>query len=182
MLNSSGNTWPQSPWLAKPLWTDPEIKSGVSVRLLMSTKKKKAKKLQLGNEWSSILPKSSLARKKPPCQQQCSPVDLCKNFDIIFLSEFLIDYLIDWLINKLDWMMNKIACLIWQLNEIDGYICDSDWLIGSVNCFMYLLIHYSDIRSSRWRCWHVRRSIEFNHVILIHLSHYFLWRNILTVL
>ena len=35
--NSSGNTQPQSSQLAEPLWTDPGVKSGISVRVLIST-------------------------------------------------------------------------------------------------------------------------------------------------
>ena len=35
--NSSGNTRPQSTHLAEPLWTDPGLKSGISVRDLIST-------------------------------------------------------------------------------------------------------------------------------------------------
>ena len=61
--NSSGNTRPQSSQLAGPLWTDPCLKSGISVRVLISTLKKKA---QAQNEWSNILPKSLQVRKKPP--------------------------------------------------------------------------------------------------------------------
>ena len=34
--NSSGN-WPQSSQLAEPLWTDPGLNSGISVRELIST-------------------------------------------------------------------------------------------------------------------------------------------------
>ena len=37
--NSSGNTRPQSSQLAEPLWIDPGLKSGISVRELISTKK-----------------------------------------------------------------------------------------------------------------------------------------------
>ena len=44
--NSSGNTWSQSSQLAGPLWTDPGLKSGISVRELSSTKKKKKKRRQ----------------------------------------------------------------------------------------------------------------------------------------
>ena len=33
--NSSGNTWSQSSQLTQPMWTDPGLKSGVSVRGLM---------------------------------------------------------------------------------------------------------------------------------------------------
>ena len=67
--NSSGNTRSQSSQLAKPLWADPSIKSGISVRELISTlkrkkKKKKKRKRQAGNELSNILPKFSHARKK----------------------------------------------------------------------------------------------------------------------
>ena len=46
--NSSGNTWPQLSQLAEPLWTDPGIRSGISVRKPISTFKKK-KKAQEGN-------------------------------------------------------------------------------------------------------------------------------------
>ena len=56
--NSPGNTRPQSSQLAEPLWTDPGLKSGISVLI----KKTKARS---GNEWSNVLPKSSEARKKP---------------------------------------------------------------------------------------------------------------------
>ena len=63
--NSSGNTKPQSSQLAEPLWTDPGLKSGISVCELISTLKKKIK-MQVGNEWSYILPKFSYARIKPP--------------------------------------------------------------------------------------------------------------------
>ena len=38
---SSGNAWPQSSQLAEPLWTDPGLRNGISVRELISTKKKK---------------------------------------------------------------------------------------------------------------------------------------------
>ena len=55
----------QSSQLAEQLWTDPGVKSEISVRELISTLKKK-KKSQAGNELSNIAPKSSHARKKPP--------------------------------------------------------------------------------------------------------------------
>ena len=66
--NSSGNTRLQASQLAEPLWTDPGLKSGIELRVLISTlkKKKKKKKAQAGTELSNILPKSSHARKKPP--------------------------------------------------------------------------------------------------------------------
>ena len=61
----SGDIRPQSSQVAEPLWSDPSIKSGISMRELIPTLKKKA---QVGNEESNILPKSSQARKKslPP--------------------------------------------------------------------------------------------------------------------
>ena len=70
--NLSGNARPKSPQLAEPLWTDPGLKSRISVCELISTLKKK-KKAHAGNKWLSILPKSSLVRKKrvlvyPPAQ------------------------------------------------------------------------------------------------------------------
>ena len=40
--NSSGNTRSQSSQLAEPLWIDPGLKSGISVRELISTLKKKS--------------------------------------------------------------------------------------------------------------------------------------------
>ena len=64
--NLSGNTRPQSYQLAEPLWTDPGITSGISVRELISTSKNKNKKARAENEWLNILPKSSQVRKKPP--------------------------------------------------------------------------------------------------------------------
>ena len=67
--NFSGNIRPQSSQLAEPLWTDPGIKNGISVReLIFFFKKEKA---QAGNEWSNILPKSPKARKKPPPHSLC---------------------------------------------------------------------------------------------------------------
>ena len=41
---SSGNTLLQSSQLAEPVWTDPALKSGISVRELISTKKTQAGK------------------------------------------------------------------------------------------------------------------------------------------
>ena len=82
--NLSGNTQPQSSQLAKPLWTDPGLTSGISVRELISTKKKKRKKAQAGNELSNILGESSHARKKPPPPPPPPPppyiFDRCKAF------------------------------------------------------------------------------------------------------
>ena len=49
-LNSSGNTRLQSSQLAEPLSTDPGLKSGSSVRELISTLKKKCAGKK-GNEW-----------------------------------------------------------------------------------------------------------------------------------
>ena len=63
--NSSGNTRTQSSQPAEPLWTNSGVKSGISVRKLISTLKKK-KKAQAGNKLSNILAKSSHARKKTP--------------------------------------------------------------------------------------------------------------------
>ena len=48
-----------------PLWTDPGLKSEMSVHELISTsKKRKKKKPQAGIEWLNILPKSLQVRKK----------------------------------------------------------------------------------------------------------------------
>ena len=74
--NLSGNIQPQSSQSAEPLWTDPGLKSGISVRELISTsnlrqkeerKKERKGKIALSwNEWSNVLPKSSRTKKKPP--------------------------------------------------------------------------------------------------------------------
>ena len=48
--NSSGNTWLQLSQLDEPLWMDPALKSGISVRELLSKKKKKEKKKGSGRE------------------------------------------------------------------------------------------------------------------------------------
>ena len=66
--NSSGNTRPGSSQLTEPLWTDPGLKSGISVRELVSTLKKK--KVQVRIELSNIPTKSSHARKKPPTRSE----------------------------------------------------------------------------------------------------------------
>ena len=67
--NLPGNIQPQSSQFAVPLWTDPSIKSGISVHDLIFT----LKKAQAGNEWLNILPKSSQARKKSPPQRLWRP-------------------------------------------------------------------------------------------------------------
>ena len=50
----------QSSQLAEPMWTDPGLKSGISVHKLLSTIWKKFKKFKApaGNEWSNILQNS----------------------------------------------------------------------------------------------------------------------------
>ena len=64
--NSTGNTWSQSSQLAEPLWNYPGLKSGISLRELIFSWKKKKEKAQAGNELSNILQKYSHARKKAP--------------------------------------------------------------------------------------------------------------------
>ena len=59
--DSSGNTRSQLSQLAEPLWTDPAVKSGIHVRQLTSTKKKKETKAQAGNELSNIYSPKVLA-------------------------------------------------------------------------------------------------------------------------
>ena len=48
--NLSGSTRPQSFQIAEPPWTDPGTKSGIRVRELISTSKKKEKKKGTGGE------------------------------------------------------------------------------------------------------------------------------------
>ena len=68
--NLSENIQAQLSQLAEPLWADPGIKSGISVRILIPALKRKES--QAGNEWMHILPKSLQARKKPP-----PPLGMC---------------------------------------------------------------------------------------------------------
>ena len=74
--NSSRDTRSQSSQLAEPLWTNPGVKSGISVRKLIFTLKKQKrkeeerKKAQVWNELWNILQNSSLARKKPAAPPQ----------------------------------------------------------------------------------------------------------------
>ena len=66
--NSSGNTRPQSSQLAELLWTDSGLRSGVSVRDLISSlnnNNNNNNKSQAGNGLSNILPEASRVRKKP---------------------------------------------------------------------------------------------------------------------
>ena len=49
--NSSGNARSQSSQLAEPLWTDPYLKSGITLRELISTSKKEEEKKSAGGEW-----------------------------------------------------------------------------------------------------------------------------------
>ena len=53
--------------LAVPLWTDPGLKTGISMHKLISTlkKEKKKKKAQAGNELSNILPENELSHILP---------------------------------------------------------------------------------------------------------------------
>ena len=58
--NLSGNTQLQLSQLAEPLWTDPGLQSGISVRMLISTskkdeKKKKRRQGMIGQTFSPIL-------------------------------------------------------------------------------------------------------------------------------
>ena len=62
--NSSGTTRPQSFQLAEPLWTDLGIKSGISVRELISTKKKQTNKKTRRRVIVEHSPKILAARKK----------------------------------------------------------------------------------------------------------------------
>ena len=56
-------TFSQSSQHTEPLWTDPGLMSGISVREIISTSKKQT---QAGNEWLNLLPKLSQGRKKLP--------------------------------------------------------------------------------------------------------------------
>ena len=49
--NSSGNIRSQSSQLAEQLWTDPGLKSGMTVRTNLNFNKEKEKKKSAGGEW-----------------------------------------------------------------------------------------------------------------------------------
>ena len=115
--NSSTNTHRQSSQLAKPLWTDPGLKSAISMRDLISTLKKK-KKAPARNEWLNrhgmngwtgtewmvepawdewlnILKKSWQARKKPPPCVHCMTLVMSPVFtsrDTAFSEEMVITF------------------------------------------------------------------------------------------
>ena len=63
--NSSVNTRPQSSQLVEPLWTDPGVKSKISVQeLIFSLKKKKKKKKSAGGESANLPQKPSQRGKR----------------------------------------------------------------------------------------------------------------------
>ena len=63
--NLSGNVRPQSSQLDGPLWTDPGIKSGISVRELISTsKKKKKRRREMNSRTFSQIPRKCVWGKK----------------------------------------------------------------------------------------------------------------------
>ena len=71
--NSSGNIRSQSSQLAEPLWTDPGLKSGISVRELISNKKNKnrrRKKRRRGMNGRTFSQNPRTREKKPPPAQQ----------------------------------------------------------------------------------------------------------------
>ena len=59
--NWSGNTRLQSSQLAEPLWTDPGLKSGISLRELISTLKKKRRRGMNCQTFSKILAREEKA-------------------------------------------------------------------------------------------------------------------------
>ena len=77
--NLSGNIRPQSSQLDEPLWTDPGLKSGISVHKLISTlqqtnKQKTERKKGTGKEWIvNHSPKYLHVRKKSSSSSQCEP-------------------------------------------------------------------------------------------------------------
>ena len=64
--NLSRNIQPQSSQLAEPLWPDPGIKFGISVRELISTSKHQQKSAGGGMNGRTFSPKASQEREKPP--------------------------------------------------------------------------------------------------------------------
>ena len=76
-LVSLRNTQPQSSQLAEPLWTDPDLKSRISVRELISSYIKKKKKLRekksAGWEWMVELSPQNLRKRGKIHHHQCVP-------------------------------------------------------------------------------------------------------------
>ena len=70
-VKHSTNTIRQSFQLAEPLWTDPGLKSGISMRELISTLKEKDKKRGVGMNGQTFSKKKlAYDRGKSPVQQQ----------------------------------------------------------------------------------------------------------------
>ena len=64
--NSSGNILPQLSQLAEPLWTDPGLKSGITVPDLIFSLKKKKKKSTGGELMVKHFPKILANEEKTP--------------------------------------------------------------------------------------------------------------------
>ena len=77
---SCQGTYGQSSQLAEPLWTDPGLRSGITVHELIST----VKKAQTENRSSNVLPKFSQARKEPPSLSLINDVWKTKQIGILF--------------------------------------------------------------------------------------------------
>ena len=62
----SGSARPQLSQLTEPLWIDPGLKSGIEVRELITTYKKRKRKTQMGIDLLKIVPSNPRAREKRP--------------------------------------------------------------------------------------------------------------------
>ena len=87
--SSSENSRPQLSQLAEPLWTDPDLKSKIGVRELISTEKKGWG--WGGDESSRLPPKTSHVRKKKatsarPYKAITPPLPPCEPYDLAVRS------------------------------------------------------------------------------------------------
>ena len=89
----SGNIQPQSSQLVVPLWTDPGIKSGISVRELIPTNNIFFFfKAEAGHDWSNILPKCTQERKSHHHRSSCLSFFFCSLQAFDFTSLYCVVY------------------------------------------------------------------------------------------
>ena len=89
--NLSGNIRPQSSQLTEPLWTDPGIKSGISVHELIPTLEKK-KTAQVGNKMVQHSPKILTSEEKATttvCERVHTSLSLSLSVPPLSLSGFV---------------------------------------------------------------------------------------------
>ena len=125
--NSSGNTRPQSSQLSEPLWTDLGLTSGTSVRELISTFKKRRRRMN-GPTFSQ---KSSQARKLSSLHGNGAEYIICVQKSII-LSLIYSSHIACWVVCCL---VARLLCQSdWWSVGYSQQCCSVDRLIGCLSC------------------------------------------------